>query len=280
LQRNSSYAPEWPQLAGRGSSPRSAPSAGNARSARGYPVCMPPDGTPGTSTQPGTAATADQQAADQQAADQHRLVARLLHQHGTSYADEAGIRLRDQPAPLFQLLVLALLLSARISASVATAAARELFDAGFTDATAMAEATWQARVDALGRGHYRRYDERTSTMLGQTAGQCLDRWNGDLRGLHRACGDDPGALARALTEFPGIGPAGAGIYLREVQAVWPGLPPMADDRVREGARRVGLPEDAEALAALAGKDRRANLSAALVRVALGASLADDGSEGL
>ncbi len=28
----------------------------------------------------------------------------------------------------------------------------------------MSEASWQDRVDALGRGHYRRYDERTATM--------------------------------------------------------------------------------------------------------------------
>jgi hypothetical protein len=52
------------------------------------------------------------------------VVARLLRAHGTTYAREAGIRLRGQPTPLFQLLVLASLLSARISACVATAAAR------------------------------------------------------------------------------------------------------------------------------------------------------------
>jgi hypothetical protein len=34
---------------------------------------------------------------------------------------------------------------------------------------AMAEASWQQGVDALGRGGYRRYDERTSTMLGEGA---------------------------------------------------------------------------------------------------------------
>jgi hypothetical protein len=40
----------------------------------------------------------------------------------------------------------------------------------------MREASWQDRVDALGRGHYRPYDERTSTMLCEAAGQLLDRW--------------------------------------------------------------------------------------------------------
>lgn len=54
----------------------------------------------------------------------------LVDRTGTTWAEEAGIRLEDEPAPLYQLLVLATLLSARIDASIASAAARELFDAG------------------------------------------------------------------------------------------------------------------------------------------------------
>ncbi|HEY9441558.1 MAG TPA: endonuclease, partial [Streptomyces sp.] len=86
----------------------------------------------------------------------------LLERHGTTYAAEAGIRLRDTPQPLYQLLVLSQLLSARIRASVAVAAARALFSHGMRTPRRMADATWQQRVDALGEGGYRRYDERTS----------------------------------------------------------------------------------------------------------------------
>jgi hypothetical protein len=50
------------------------------------------------------------------------LVAELLQRFGRTYAQEAGIRLADQPAPLYQLLVLATLISARISADIAAAA--------------------------------------------------------------------------------------------------------------------------------------------------------------
>jgi hypothetical protein len=46
-----------------------------------------------------------------------------LARHGTTYADEAGIRLADEPSPLFQLLVLAQPLSARIGAGVAVTTA-------------------------------------------------------------------------------------------------------------------------------------------------------------
>src|SRR5919198_5993222 len=116
-------------------------------------------------------------------ATRKEIVERLLDEHGQTYAAEAGIRLTDKPSPLYQLLVLATLLSARISSGIAVAAARELFAAGYRTPRAMKRASWQDRVDALGRGRYRRYDERTSTMLGEGADLVLDRWGGDLRRL-------------------------------------------------------------------------------------------------
>ena len=103
----------------------------------------------------------------------------------------------------------------------------------------MEAASWQDRVDALGRGHYRRYDERTATMLGTGARLCLDRWHGDLRRLHKEAGADRTVLRRLLTEFPGIGPTGADIFLREAQSVWPDVRPYADRRTLAGARRLG-----------------------------------------
>jgi hypothetical protein len=109
------------------------------------------------------------------------VVEALLDRYGSTYAGEAGIRLADRPKPLYQLLVLATLLSARISADVAVAAAKELFAAGCGTPEGMRKATWQDRVDALGRGHYRRYDERTATMLGDGAELIIDRWKGATR---------------------------------------------------------------------------------------------------
>ena len=62
----------------------------------------------------------------------HKDVARdLVREHGQTYAEQAGITLRDKPSPLFQLLVLTMLSSARIAADVAVASARELFAAGW-----------------------------------------------------------------------------------------------------------------------------------------------------
>jgi endonuclease III len=198
----------------------------------------------------------------------------LLKRYGRSYAEEAGIRLADRPSPLYRLLVLATLLSARISADIAVAAARELFRAGYRTPRAMTEASWQDRVNALGRGHYRRYDERTATMLGSGADLLCRRWRGDLRKLRREADGDARKAASLLAEFPGIGPAGVDIFLREVQAVWPEFGPYLDRRILAGAARIGLPSSA--LAELAGSaPRLTRLAAALVRVSRSDIAADE-----
>lgn len=196
------------------------------------------------------------------------LARTLLDRHGRTYAEEAGIRLADRPAPLYQLLVLTTVLSTRMRASVAISAARELFAAGYNTPQGMARASWQQRVNALGRAHYRRYDERTATMLGNGATLCLERWRGDLRGLRREAGGDLDQLRRLLIEFPGIGPTGADIFLREVQAVWPDLRPYVDRRVAAGARRLRLPGATDKLAGLVGRNEFPRFASALVRMSL------------
>jgi len=192
----------------------------------------------------------------------------LLDRYGHTYAEDAGIRLADRPAPLYQLLVLATLLSARITAGVAVAAARELFRAGYRNPTAMREASWQDRVDALGRGHYRRYDERTATMLGDAADLCLRRWHGDLRRLHAEAAGNIGRLRGLLMEFPGIGPTGADIFLREVQDVWTDIRPYLDRKVTAGAKKLHLPTSPDTLARLTDPAETSRLASALVRVSL------------
>lgn len=192
-------------------------------------------------------------------------VRRALDRYGQTYAEEAGIRLADRPGPLYQLLVLATLLSARISAGVAVAAARELFAAGYRTPAAMVGASWQQRVDALGRGHYRRYDERTSTMLGTGADLCQRQWRGDLRRMRAEAGGRVDRLRALLIEFPGIGPTGADIFIREVQAVWPEYRPFLDAKAIASAAKLRLPRSPEALSKLVRPAELPNLASALIR---------------
>lgn len=194
-------------------------------------------------------------------------VALLLARHDRTYAQEAGIELADAPAPLYQLLVLANLLSARIGAGVAVATARELFAAGFRTPERMRAASRPALVAALGRGWYRRYDERTATMLRDGAQQLLRDDDGDLRRL-RDASSEPAAILKELQKFPGIGPTGAAIFAREVQGVWPVLAPFFDKKALSGAVKLGLPDDAARLADLVPPDELPLVASALVRVAL------------
>ncbi|BBC92313.1 endonuclease [Streptomyces griseofuscus] len=204
-----------------------------------------------------------------------RVVRELVSAYGRTYAEEAGIRLADTPQPLYRLLVLSLLLSARIRASVAVAAARALHEDRLDTPRRMADADWQRRVDALGRGGYRRYDERTATQLGDGAELLDERWGGDLRRLHEEAGGDTGELKRLLQEEPGVGPAGADIFLREAQRVWPEVGPYLDGKALDGADRLGLPKDPQKLTELAGDTEPAVLAAALVRAALDKDVAED-----
>lgn len=207
--------------------------------------------------------------------DTAEKITKLLRDHGRTYADEAGITLRDKPASLYQLLVLTVLCSIRIRADIATSAARELFAAGLRTPRAMVASTWQERVDALGRAHYVRYDESTATALGDGAELLLGRFHGDLRELRAQAADDTAELRDLLQELPRIGPVGADIFCREVQAVWPELRPFFDERSRTTAAGLGLPHTPAGLARYVPPEDIARLAAALVRVSLSKHAAEE-----
>jgi endonuclease III len=192
----------------------------------------------------------------------------VLDRYGRTYAQEAGIRLADQPAPLFQLLVLAQVLSARINAGIAMAAAQGIKAAGWTTAVRMREAPRGRVIAVLGRAGYRRYDERTATQLKDMAALVLEKYGGDLRRLAVAADADVERAAKLLREVDGIGPTGAAVFLREVQAVWPWVRPRLDQRALEGARRVALPADEDRLAELVPGNDLARFAAGLVRISL------------
>lgn len=196
---------------------------------------------------------------------QRQQAEQLVTTDGETYAHEAGITLKDKPSPLYQLLVLTTLLSAPITSNVSIAAARELFTSGYRTPAAIEDATWQELVDALGRGHYRRYDESTATALHDGARLLRERWHGDLRELRAEADGDPDRVRELLQEIPRIGPVGAEIFCREAQGLWPELRPSFDSRALKGAAMNGLPKDAEKLGALVPPSDLPNLAAALVR---------------
>jgi endonuclease III len=203
-------------------------------------------------------------------AEQQQVVRRLLKVAGTTYAAEAGVWISDKPMPLFQLLVLCMLASKPIDATIAMRAGHELFSEGLKTPKAVLDAERRTMIDAFGRAHYVRYDESSATRLTDMAQRVVDEYSGDLREIPRRGGQDVAAAQRMLKNFKGIGDTGADIFLREVQDVWTWVRPHFDKRATRTAKALGLPTDPEALGALAPR-ANARLAAALVR----ASLDDD-----
>lgn len=197
------------------------------------------------------------------------VIDELLRRHGRTYADEIGVDLAAGGADAqFQLLVFALLASTRIRAEVAADACRALFGAGWTTPTATASATWQDRTRVLNRSGYARYDESTSRRLENVSRHLLDAYDGDLGKLREAAYRVPATERAKVREFDGVGPVGADIFLREVQAVWDELRPYVDDRARATARELDLPDEPAELANLVSKHDLTRLVAALVRARL------------
>ena len=203
----------------------------------------------------------------------------LLDRHGRTWAEELRIDLaKGTPAPLFRMLVAAILFSARIGAAQAANAARALSRQGWTSADKLAAAGWERRVRVLHDSGYARFDERTATMLGDACELLRSRWRGDLRRLRDEAGRDPRQERRLLKQVKGMGDTGVDIFFREVQVAWEELYPFLDRRAARGAERLGLDPDPAALVRLAGArlpggrtaDRQAfaRLGAALVRSAL------------
>jgi len=198
------------------------------------------------------------------------LVKALLKHYGRTFAEDLGIDAEsNEPSPLFCLLVAAMLFSTRISHTVALRSARILFERGWTTPEKLAASTWEQRVRALDEGGYVRYDERTSTMLGETAQMLIDVYQGDLRRLREAAGRDPGRERKLLDQFKGVGEVAVNIFFREAQLAWPELYPFVDARTLASAKALGLPADPAKLAAsVRGRRQFVRLVAALIRVEL------------
>jgi hypothetical protein len=208
-----------------------------------------------------------------QKASNKKLVTGLLELAGTTYAEEAGIRLQDKPMPLFQLLTLCMLASKPIDAAIAMQAAREVFKTGLRTPKAVLDADRSTMIAAFGRAHYVRYDESSATRLADIAGTVRDEYADDLRGLAGQSEHDLTAARRLLKQFKGIGDTGADIFLREIQDEWTWVRPYFDDRALAAAKELGLPGSAAGLSDLAPRSN-AKLAAALVRVSLDDDLRD------
>ncbi|MBB4120133.1 hypothetical protein [Martelella radicis] len=200
-------------------------------------------------------------------AQEKAIVKAVLDRYPESHAEMLGIDVaKNTPAPLFQWLVCALLMSARIGADKAQEATKALFDAGWTTPDKMAATSWEERVKVLNENGYARYDESTARYLADTLDLLDKNYGGDLRRLRDDAGREPSEERKRLKAFKGIGETGADIFFREVQLAWEEHYPFCDARAAKAAESLGLPANADSLASLAGSRKALpRLLTALVR---------------
>ncbi|MEU8300628.1 hypothetical protein AB0C04_25520 [Micromonospora sp. NPDC048909] len=202
--------------------------------------------------------------------DKKRLVRRLA---GSSrgFAEQYGFQVTNNPASLFQVLYLSVLLARRGDFRRAVESARALRDEGWDSAARLARSLHESRVRVLRAAGQRGDVDAVADVLGDLARVVVDRYRGDLRRLRAKAHYDPRLERELLSELPGVDGQVVELFLREAQALWREVAPVADRRALVAARRLGLGRSASDLAGLAGSgesERLAWLVGALARVDL------------
>ncbi|MEV5692370.1 hypothetical protein [Micromonospora globbae] len=202
--------------------------------------------------------------------DKKRLVRRLAGS-GRGFAEQYGFQVTNNPSSLFQLLYLSVLLARRGDFRRAVDSAQALRDAGWDSAARLARSLHEDRVRVLREAGQRGDVAALADTLGDLARTVVDRYRGDLRRLRAAAHYDPRLERELLAELPGVDGQVVDLFLREAQALWREVAPVADRRALAAARRLGLGRSAGDLAGLAGSgesERLAWLVGALARVDL------------
>lgn len=202
--------------------------------------------------------------------DKKRLVRRLAGS-GRGFAEQYGFRVINNPSNLFQLLCLSVLLARRGDFRRAVDSAHALPGNGWDSAARLARSLHADRVRVLREAGQRGDVDALATVLGDLAQTVVDRYRGDLRRLRALAHHDPARERKLLTDLPGVDDQVVELFLREAQALWREVAPVADRRALVAARKLGLGRSADDLAGLAGSgesERLAWLVGALARVDL------------
>ena len=206
------------------------------------------------------------------------LLSQVLARLPGRFATELDIDVKAGPEARHKWFMAAILYGARISGKLAARTYQVFASRGIYTPEAVLEQGWDNLVALLDAGGYARYDFKTATKLLQVMASLKEHYQGSLERLHTAAADGSDLEQRLINLAPGIGPATANIFLRELRGVWakanPRLSPLAQ-LAGEHLRLLppGL-SPGEALAALEAKWRQqpvtpqdfADLEAALVRL--------------
>lgn len=210
----------------------------------------------------------------------HEIIAEVLTRFRGRFAVQLGIDVKAGPAGRQKWFLAAILYGARIPGQLAARTYQVFAARGIYTPEVILAQGWDNLVVLLDEGGYVRYDFKTATKLLQVMESLQEQYQGSLERLHEAAADyeDLELCVRCLA--PGIGPATANIFLRELRDVWSKATPPLSPPAQVAAEHLQLvprglsPQDA--LNALKERWHRqpvngydfADLEAALVRQGL------------
>lgn len=209
--------------------------------------------------------------------EKKRLVRRLAAD-GRGFAEEYGFRVTNNPASLFQVLVLSVLLAQPGDGRCALRATRALRDAGGDSAARLSRSRHEHRSRVL-RDNGLRDPDALAALFGDLASTVVERYRGDLRRLRALAHRDPTRERELLAQLPGVDGPVVELFLREAQVLWREVAPVVDRRALAAARRLGLGRTVGDLVGLAGSgksERLAWLVGALARIDLEKRYAERG----
>ncbi|OGP71182.1 MAG: hypothetical protein A2Y80_10655 [Deltaproteobacteria bacterium RBG_13_58_19] len=206
------------------------------------------------------------------------LIGELLERFKGRFAAELGIDLQGGREERQKWFLAAILYGARISGQLAARTYRVFAVRGIYRPEAILAQGWDNLVVLLDEGGYTRYDFKTATKLLRVMESLTQDYQGDLERLAAVSRDYDDLERRLRALAPGIGPATANIFLRELRGIWPkATPPLSGLAQLAGEHLHLLPPGLtpeEAFSALQKRWQRqpvpgyeiADLEAALVRL--------------
>jgi hypothetical protein len=201
--------------------------------------------------------------------EKRRLVRAVRSRMGRGFAESCGFRVIGNPASLFQILYLSVLLAGDRDYQRAVRVAKVLRDRGWESAANMASSLHDERAGLIRTAGRRRDADQVAATLGDLAQKIVDRYRGDLRRLRTEAKRDSGRERELLKKLPGVTARAVDNFFQEVQVLWQEVAPFVDRRALAAARKLELGNSVADLTELAKareSEKLSWLAGALVRV--------------
>lgn len=157
------------------------------------------------------------------------------------YSEELCIKLKKKTdTELFKWFLASILFGARISETTSKRTYKTFEKYDLLEPSKILDAGWRFLVNPIMKeGGYIRYDEKTSTQILRNCETLIKEYEGSLKKLHKEAKNNED-LEVKLTNFHGIGPITANIFLRELRPFWKKSNPEPLPIVKKIAQKYGI----------------------------------------